>query len=102
LLADVLEHITKPEKESLSLISLQLNCSTFIISIPNIANMWMRLSSLFGKFDYISRGILERTHVRFFTRATFLAFVEQNGLRINEFHATPIPLSLVNPFFVNT
>jgi len=102
LLADVLEHIPKPEKELLRLTTLQPNGSVFIISVPNIANIWVRLNLLFGRFNYTDRGILDFTHLRFFTRTTFLQFLEQNGLRISELQASPIPLWLVSHFFVNT
>ncbi len=43
-----------------------------IVSVPNVAHLWVRLSLLAGRFDYADRGILDRTHLRFFTRRTFL------------------------------
>lgn len=99
LLADVLEHISKPDKELLRLTSLQQKGSTFIISVPNIANIWIRLNLLFGRFDYADRGIMDRTHLRFFTRKTFRTLLIQNGFRINKLFATPIPLWVNTPFF---
>lgn len=102
LLADVLEYIPKPEKELLRLTTLQPNGSIFIISVPNIANLWVRLNLLFGKFDYTDRGIMDFGHQCFITRTTFLALLKQNGLQISTLHVTPIPIWLVNPFFVNT
>jgi len=41
-----------------------------IISIPNIAFGGVRLALLNGTFDYVDSGLLERTHLRFFTLAT--------------------------------
>ncbi len=37
-----------------------------IVSVPNVAN-WRSLNLLFGKFDYIRGGILDESHLRFFT-----------------------------------
>jgi 2-polyprenyl-3-methyl-5-hydroxy-6-metoxy-1,4-benzoquinol methylase len=101
LLADVLEHIPSPEKELQRLISMQSTGTIFIISVPNVANIWIRLNLLFGKFDYTVRGIMDSTHLRFFTRKTFQTLLKQNGLRINKLYVTPIPLWLVNLFFEN-
>jgi hypothetical protein len=54
---------------------------------------------LFGRFDYTDRGILDRTHLRFFTRKSLAAMVENAGLSILSIQATPIPLELVSSFF---
>ena len=59
-----------------------------IVSVPNIANISVRLLLLLGKFDYTERGILDKTHVRFFTRKTARAFLEQNGYSITEERCT--------------
>jgi hypothetical protein len=49
---------------------------------------------LFGRFTYADRGILDRTHLKFFTRKTARALLEQNGYKILEEEATVIPLEL--------
>ena len=59
----------------------------------------MRLNLLLGRFDYTDRGILDRTHLRFFTRKTLVAMVENAGLEILSIQSTPIPLELVSNFF---
>ncbi|MDQ6962938.1 MAG: class I SAM-dependent methyltransferase [Mariprofundaceae bacterium] len=67
VLADVLEHTTDP-LGFLSDIIHDLDTSTkVIVSIPNIAFGGVRLSLLNGMFDYVDSGLLERTHLRFFT-----------------------------------
>ena len=63
-----------------------------VISIPNVAHLWMRVSLLAGRFEYAERGILDRTHLRFFTRRTLAALVRGAGLRIARMTATPVPL----------
>lgn len=95
--ADVLEHMTDPESALRRLVMLQNTGSVFLISVPNIANLWIRLNLLLGKFEYTERGILDRTHLRFFTQKSFFALVQSAGLRVNHLHVTPIPLFLAFP-----
>src|SRR5262249_4449673 len=59
--------------------------------------LWVRLSLLTGHFDYADRGILDRTHLRFFTRRTLLATLAQAGLDVETLRVTPVPLPLVVP-----
>jgi 2-polyprenyl-3-methyl-5-hydroxy-6-metoxy-1,4-benzoquinol methylase len=101
LLADVLEHMPAPETVLKKLVERQTSECVFVISIPNIANFVVRLSLLVGQFDYTDRGILDRTHLRFFTRRTLIEMVNRCGLKIESIQATPIPLELVSPFFNN-
>lgn len=101
ILADILEHTLDPEKILKHLVSLQKNGTEFFISVPNVANIWVRLNLLFGKFNYSDNGILDRTHLRFFTKDTFLKLLRSSGLNIMECRCTPIPLNLVRPFFQN-
>ena len=68
-----------------------------VISIPNVAHLWVRLSLLAGRFDYAERGILDRTHLRFFTRRTLVALVTGAGLRVTRLTSTPVPLYQVVP-----
>ncbi len=100
VLADILEHTSNPGQVLKKLISHQKAGARFYISVPNIANIWVRLNLLFGHFDYTDRGILDRTHLRFFTRKTIAHLVETSGLQIRSIHVTPIPLELISPFFV--
>ncbi len=96
---DVLEHLSEPNLALKRIIGLQPSGCKFIISVPNVANILVRLSLLFGHFDYAERGILDRTHLRFFTYKTFISLLKEAGLDILCIHVTPIPLELVSPFF---
>ena len=95
LLLDVLEHITTCDRLVRECRPALKSSGVLIVSVPNIANIWVRLTLLFGRFPYAERGILDRTHVRFFTRKTARAFLEQNGYIILEERCTSIPLELV-------
>jgi 2-polyprenyl-3-methyl-5-hydroxy-6-metoxy-1,4-benzoquinol methylase len=99
VLGDVLEHLPDPERILKKLAGKQPAASLFIISVPNIANLWVRLNLLIGRFDYTDRGILDRTHLRFFTRKSLTAMVQNAELEIISMQVTPIPLELLSNFF---
>jgi 2-polyprenyl-3-methyl-5-hydroxy-6-metoxy-1,4-benzoquinol methylase len=101
VLGDILEHVTVPDDVLRKLVTLQESGSIFMVSVPNVANIWVRLNLLVGRFDYTDRGILDRTHMRFFTRKLLVAMVENAGLKIDSIRVTPIPLELVSNFFIS-
>jgi SAM-dependent methyltransferase len=94
---DVLEHLSDPLP---ALVALNRSLSAggrVIVSVPNVAHLWVRLSLLLGRWDYGDRGILDRTHLRFFTRRSFLRFLGDAGLDLEELVATPVPLPQIVP-----
>jgi len=100
VLADVLEHTRHPEICLRNLVETYLpSGGRVIVSVPNIANVFIRWSLLWGHFDYAERGILDRTHFRFFTRNSIFKLFQSVGLHVDQFVSTPIPLPLVNPIF---
>lgn len=94
---DVLEHLSDPKATLRALDQTLAPGGTVIVSVPNVAHLWVRLSLLAGRFDYADRGILDRTHLRFFTRRTLLELLRSAGLRVVELAVTPVPLPLVVP-----
>lgn len=100
--ADVLEHMVNPEAALRRLVQLQGPGSLFLISLPNVANLWVRLNVLAGRFEYTDRGILDRTHLRFFTRSSAVRMVESAGLTITRIETTPVPLDQAHDSFANT
>jgi 2-polyprenyl-3-methyl-5-hydroxy-6-metoxy-1,4-benzoquinol methylase len=94
---DVLEHLADPRAVLLALDRTLAPGGTVIVSVPNVAHLWIRLSLLAGRFDYADRGILDRTHLRFFTRRTLVAFLLEAGLAVDELRVTSVPLPLVVP-----
>ena len=63
--------------------------------MPNVANIVVRLMLLFGQFNYQQRGILDKTHLRFFTRKSARRLLEENGYAIEQERETVIPIELV-------
>ena len=94
---DVLEHLGDPLPVLVALNRSLAPGGCVIVSVPNVAHLWVRLSLLLGRWDYAERGILDRTHLRFFTRRSFLRFLGDAGLDLEELIATPVPLPLLVP-----
>lgn len=95
--ADVLEHLGDPLSVLHALRPSLSREGWMVVSVPNVAHLWVRLSLLLGRFDYTERGILDRTHLRFFTRRTFLALLAEAELAPDWIEVTPVPLPLVVP-----
>ena len=71
LFADVLEHLRSPEKALRRSKELLKEAGSILVSVPNIAHNAILLSLMAGKFEYADVGLLDRTHVHFFTRDSF-------------------------------
>lgn len=97
LYGDVLEHLIDPLRVLVELNRLLVPDGFVIVSVPNIAHLYIRLLLLLGRFDYIDRGILDNTHLRFFTARSLRALLDDAGLVVERFSATPAPLYQVLP-----
>jgi 2-polyprenyl-3-methyl-5-hydroxy-6-metoxy-1,4-benzoquinol methylase len=92
LFADTVEHIPDPAALLKRVRPRLRPDGALILSVPNIANWAMRLGLLFGRFRYTDRGILDRTHLRFFTKKTLVELVESSGYRVTDVTASvPVP-----------
>jgi methionine biosynthesis protein MetW len=88
LFADVLEHLVNPFEE-LRLAQKFLRVGGAIVaSLPNIAHWTVRLNLLRGRFDYQPVGIMDATHLRWFTRRSLDRLFTQAGYRIVETKAS--------------
>lgn len=100
LLLDVIEHTADP-RATLEQTARALRPSGhLLVSVPNVAHWSVRGPLLFGKFDYTPSGILDRTHLRFFTRKTFLATLRSAGLVVESEAYAIAPVELVLPWIV--
>lgn len=70
IFADVLEHLAEPGKTLERVKRLLSGTGVIIASLPNVANFRVRIGLLFGRFEYTDIGILDKTHLRFFTKKT--------------------------------
>jgi hypothetical protein len=79
---DVLEHLKRPGKV-LEWVRPYLADNGYVLaSIPNIAHISVALELLNGKFDYRPVGLLDDTHLRFFTKKSILSLFRNAGYEI--------------------
>lgn len=96
LYGDVLEHLKNPH-EVIKKFSRYLKKDGYIVvSTPNIANWRIRFNLLFGKFEYQNSGILDRTHLRFYTKKTLKKMIRNSEFKIVKFDIAPsLPLPIL-------
>src|SRR5215510_742435 len=97
IFGDVLEHLRNPRAVLERLSRLLKPGGKILISLPNVANIWVRLNLLIGRFNYSRVGILDETHLRFFTLKTAKQLAADSGLDVVSTGVTPIPLPLILP-----
>jgi SAM-dependent methyltransferase len=97
LLGDVLEHLREPERLLAQCQSLLADDGKLIVSVPNVAHWSVRLPLLFGRFPYAAKGILDRSHLRFFTMPSARAELERAGFVIECAATTTAPLEELFP-----
>jgi methionine biosynthesis protein MetW len=79
LLADVLEHTHNPDYVLHLLSPLISDSGNLIVSLPNVAHYSIRLALFFGKWDMTETGIMDRTHLHFYTKKTAQELFRKNG-----------------------
>lgn len=84
ILADVIEHIPDPLQLLKELCAIIPEHCKITMSLPNVAFGAVRFAVLNGIFDYVDSGILEKTHLRFFTLKTLESLIKNSGLNIEK------------------
>jgi SAM-dependent methyltransferase len=82
VLADMLEHTEDPWRVLRLWKERLAPGGTVVLSLPNVAHRSVVTDLLRGRWEYVDAGILDRTHLRFFTRHTVIELVENAGLRV--------------------
>jgi 2-polyprenyl-3-methyl-5-hydroxy-6-metoxy-1,4-benzoquinol methylase len=95
LAVDVLEHLRDPALILRQLHEVTSSESVLITSVPNIGHWYPRLRIGLGRFDYDRRGILDATHVRFFTWRSFTAVAARAGWQVERRRLTGLPLEVL-------
>lgn len=83
IFCDVLEHLVDPLEVLETAISVLAPGGTIIASVPNIAHWSVRMDLLFGRFNYTSTGIMDATHLRWFTRRTIRELFERANMNVD-------------------
>jgi SAM-dependent methyltransferase len=95
IFADVLEHLPWPGAVLREYLHFLAPGGSVIVSLPNVGLWSMRLSLMTGRFEYGDTGVLDRTHLRFFTNRTARRLIEEAGLTIERHTYNP---GIVRPF----
>lgn len=94
--ADVLEHLQNPERVLAQLHEVCTDDAVLIASVPNFGHWYPRVRIGFGRFDYDRRGILDETHLRFFTWRSFRRMAERSGWLVEDRQSTGVPLEILD------
>lgn len=101
ILADVLEHLLDGERVLRSLGRFLTPPGCLIVSVPNVAHAAVRIALFEGRFSYSEEGLLDKTHVKFYTRDTLSKTIDDSGFIVvdeqNTFHGaldTEIPIKI--------
>ena len=81
--ADVLEHLADPKQALLHIRSWLADDGRLLVSIPNVRHLsvlWMLLVR--GDWRYEEAGIMDSTHLAFFTRRSFIRLLQETNYRI--------------------
>ena len=97
MFGDVLEHLVNPDAV-LEKVRPLLRAGGYVVaSIPNIAHASVRLMLLDGRFTYTDKGLLDHTHVRFFTKAGLETLFKEAEYSIRVWRRT-LTETLKDPF----
>ena len=92
---DVLEHLLDPTSALRDAVGLLTDDGSIVISIPNVAHGSLRLALLQGAWRYRDTGLLDRTHIHFYTLDGLEELLDSAGLVATEIHAVVLdPLAV--------
>lgn len=93
--ADVIEHVRDPERLLRQMAEVLSPTGQIIISTPNFGHWYSRGRVAAGAFDYDRRGILDETHLRFFSRKGLRRTISASGLDILQLEYTGLPFEVL-------
>lgn len=89
IFADILEHLIDPWKALKSFTSVLEDNGVIVASIPNVSHPWITSQLQKGLFRYELAGLLDITHLRFFTKTTICQMFYSAGLKVVDLTAYP-------------
>lgn len=88
---DVLEHLRDPPGVLRRLLRRLRSGGQVLVSLPNIAHASVKLDLLDDRFAYTERGLMDRTHLKFFTWRSIAELLDTVGLQVREVRTTTSP-----------
>jgi len=92
LFGDVLEHLKDPLATLRESLRFLKPSGIVVISVPNIAHADVKIALINGQFPYSDDGLLDRTHITFFTKESLLKVVKDAGLVEVEIFRVTLPV----------
>lgn len=92
LFGDVLEHLHDPLAALTHSVKHLLPAGTVVISVPNIAHADVKIALMKGTFPYTESGLLDQTHIYFFTKDSLIDLVRKAGLVVTEVNRVIVPV----------
>jgi 2-polyprenyl-3-methyl-5-hydroxy-6-metoxy-1,4-benzoquinol methylase len=87
LFSDSLEHLIDPERTLMKVKLLLKRGGSILLAIPNIRNFRVTIPLLiFDQFEYQEEGLLDRTHLRFFTRTSIVNTLKKCGFEVDKIY----------------
>jgi GT2 family glycosyltransferase/cyclopropane fatty-acyl-phospholipid synthase-like methyltransferase len=90
IMADLVEHLYDPLKTIKNLTPFLKDGGSILISIPNVMHITVIADLLNGHWEYQDAGIMDKTHIRFFTKNSILDMIEKAGLNLKYINYTTV------------
>ena len=87
---DVLEHVSDSAGLLRLACSKLTNHGLLLLSVPNVGHWSIVQGLLEGRWDYADQGILDRTHLRFFTLSSLMQTLDEAGLKVIKRRSTKL------------
>ncbi|MHB8379487.1 MAG: class I SAM-dependent methyltransferase [Acidimicrobiales bacterium] len=92
LFGDVLEHLKDPLSALTHSVQHLNPAGIVVISVPNIAHADVKIALMKGTFPYTESGLLDQTHIYFFTKDSLIDLVRKAGLVVTEITRVVVPV----------
>ncbi|MES2878236.1 MAG: methyltransferase domain-containing protein [Pseudomonadota bacterium] len=93
---DVLEHLAAPDAVLVTSRIFLNHGGVIVASVPNVAHTAIRAMLLEGRWDYVDLGIMDRTHLRFYTRDSLVDLFSESAYLVKSVDAVCVSAEAVD------